>query len=109
MSEELSAEASVFIVAESDETLAGFAVARLYPPNLELLDIAVAAQRQGVGRALIEALKSEAAGCDRITLEVSAKNEAGLAFYKAVGFVVVGRRPNFYTDADAVLMDLPLS
>ena len=96
-------------MAESSNRIVGFAIARRYPPNLEILDIAVAVQRQGVGRVLIEALKDEAVGCEKITLEVSARNGAGRAFYDALGFRVVGRRPKFYNDAaDAVLMDLAL-
>lgn len=102
--EELSARNSVFIVCES-----GFAVARLYRPNLEILDIAVAEQRKGVGRFLIEALRAEAAGCDTITLEVSSNNSGGVAFYEAMGFRTVGKRARFYADgSDAVLMDLEL-
>src|ERR1700692_2853025 len=72
--EELSSEASVFLVIEKEEEILGFAVARRYPPNLELLDIAVAMQRKGVGRELISALKDQAQGCERITLEVSSRN-----------------------------------
>lgn len=107
VSEELSAPASVFLVADSADGITGFLIARRYPPNLELLDIAVAEQRKGVGRFLIEALKAEAGGCDTITLEVSSNNPGGVAFYESMGFKTVGRRPRFYTDgADAVLMDL---
>ena len=111
ISEELSAEASVFLVAESDAgDLAGFLIARRYPPNLEVLDIAVAAQRQGVGRFLMESLIAQAQGCDTITLEVSEQNRAGLEFYRALGFTVVGKRPSFYPDGSAaILLDLKLS
>lgn len=102
--QELLSEASIFLVCDG-----GFIVARRYPPNIEVLDVAVAVQRRGVGRALIEALKDHAPGCEKITLEVSANNEGGLAFYRALGFSEVGRRPRFYPDgADAVLMDRPL-
>lgn len=107
VSEELSAPASVFLIAESSEEIAGFLIARRYPPRLEILDIAVAAQRKGVGRFLIGALRAEAAGCDTISLEVSSNNPGGVAFYEAMGFKTVGKRPRFYPDgSDAVLMDL---
>jgi ribosomal protein S18 acetylase RimI-like enzyme len=100
----------VFLVAESSEDIIGFLIARRYPPRLEVLDIAVAAQRQGVGRFLIEALKSEAGDCDTITLEVSSNNPGGVAFYEAMGFKTVGKRPRFYPDgSDAVLMDHPIA
>lgn len=106
---ELSAPGSVFLVAERSDKLLGFAIARRYPPNLEVLDIAVAVPRQGIGRELFEALKHEAAGCSTLTLEVSARNATARAFYAALGLRVVGSRPKFYNDgADAVLMDLTL-
>jgi ribosomal-protein-alanine N-acetyltransferase len=103
--EELKSEASVFLVIPER----GFLVARRYPPNLEVLDVAVAVQRKGTGRDLLKALGAEANGCEKITLEVSARNEGGLAFYAALGFAEVGRRPRFYPDgSDAVLMDRPI-
>ncbi|MDE2236768.1 MAG: GNAT family N-acetyltransferase [Elusimicrobia bacterium] len=104
---ELEVESSVFLVAEEAGRLLGFAVARRHPPRLELLDIAVSSTRRGVGRALLEGLRAQAAGCARLTLEVSERNASALAFYRACGFRVVGRRPKFYNDgAGAVLMDL---
>ena len=109
LAEELSASQSVFLVCEREDAVAGFVIARRYPPRLEILDIAVAAQRQGVGRFLIQTLTAEAAsgGCDTLSLEVSSHNPGGQAFYDALGFRVVGRRPRFYPDGgDAVLMDL---
>lgn len=109
ISEELSAPASVFLVAEISEGIAGFLIARRYPPRLEILDIAVGVQRRGVGSFLLDALKAETSGCDTITLEVSSNNAGGQAFYGALGFKIVGRRPRFYHDgSDAVLMDLAL-
>lgn len=94
-------------MAESSADVLGFVIARRYPPKLEILDLAVAVPRRGVGRFLIDALKSEAAGCDALTLEVSSANAGARAFYAALGFAEVGKRPRFYPDgADAVLMDL---
>lgn len=109
---ELEAPGGLLLVAEKGG-VAGFIVARLLPPDLMIYDLAVDPERarQGVGRSLIEAAAAEArrAGCERMTLEVSAANAGGKAFYDAVGLRVVGRRPKFYNDgSDAILMDLRL-
>ena len=96
---ELDDPNSIFHVAEG-----GFLVARKYPHEIQLLDVAVAQARRGVGRALLKELMTRGRP---ITLEVSSQNPGAQAFYEALGFRVVGRRTKFYTDgSDAVLMDL---
>jgi ribosomal-protein-alanine N-acetyltransferase len=46
-----------------------------------------------------------------VLLEVRASNSAALAFYRALGFAIAGRRPLYYADPieDAVLMELRLA
>ena len=96
---ELDDPNAIFLVCEG-----GFLVARRYPHEIQLLDVAAAEQRKGVGGALLDELMKLGRP---ITLEVSSKNPGAQAFYAARGFKVVGRRPKFYTDgSDAVLMDL---
>ena len=48
--------------------------------------------------------------CDLITLEVRESNDSARRLYDAHGFVVVGRRKNYYQDdrEDAVVMTLDL-
>ncbi|MEP6680444.1 MAG: ribosomal-protein-alanine N-acetyltransferase RimI, partial [Chloroflexota bacterium] len=43
------------------------------------------------------------------TLEVRAGNEAAQELYRRFGFIVAGRRPNYYTDdgEDALVMTTP--
>lgn len=103
---ELDRPDSVFLVADG-----GYALARLEAGEARLLDIAVAADGKGVGRALWAALAAIAKekGAARVTLEVSAGNARAIAFYEAAGGAVVGRRKKFYDDgSDAVLMDVAL-
>lgn len=61
-------------------------------PLLNIHDIAVlrAHRRQGIGRAMIEAIAEEAAklGCCRLTLEVRDDNDAAKALYRTCGFDV---------------------
>ena len=107
----------IALVAEDMETGAvqGFAVASLLAPQAELESIAVAAegQRRGISRRILIAMIGElrTALVTDVQLEVRASNSPALAFYRAQGFAVSGRRPRYYADPieDAVLLDLRLA
>jgi ribosomal-protein-alanine N-acetyltransferase len=106
----------IALVAEElpSETLLGFAVAIVLAPEAELESIAVAAagQRRGIGRRLFATLAVElsAAGATHVHLEVRSSNSSALAFYGALGFEEIGRRPRYYTGPveDALLLRLQL-
>lgn len=101
---------SIFLVADDGKAI-GYAVARLFEGEAQLLDFAAAADGGGAGQALWAALTAaaRARGAAKLTLEVSAANSRALLFYKRAGASVVGRRPKFYNDgSDAVLMDFIL-
>ena len=111
LAHELDRMDSVFLVGEEDGKVLGYALARVALTDCLLLDLAVAADGEGWGRALMAALAltSKARGCGKISFEASASNERALAFYAKAGARVVGRRPKFYYDgSDAVLMDLDI-
>ncbi len=57
------------------------------------------ARRQGLGRAVVEALIEHARtlGVADIYLEVRISNEAAISLYRSLGFTVVGTRKAFYT------------
>ena len=107
----------IALVAEAEETGAvqGFAIAGLLPPQAELETIAVAAedQRRGVGRRILIAMADELkkALVTEVLAEVRASNSPALAFYRAQGFAMTGRRPRYYADPieDAVLVELRLA
>lgn len=71
-----------------------------------------AAQRRGLGSALIGALVSRARdlGAEAILLEVRVDNEPALALYRRHGFELLGRRRRYYQpgDVDAFTMRLRL-
>ena len=105
----------IALVAEAaDSTIAGFLVAALIPPSAELESIVVAPQfqRQGVARELLRYLLHDIRPrqCSEILLEVRPSNQAGLAFYGALGFEENGRRPAYYADPveDGLLMRLAI-
>jgi [ribosomal protein S18]-alanine N-acetyltransferase len=93
---------------------AGFAIARLLPPEAELETIVVvpAFRHSGVGRALLAFLTGELQlrHVTEVTLEVRAQNHPAIALYRGFGFRESGRRTSYYADPveDALLMNLPL-
>ncbi|HEX6888447.1 MAG TPA: ribosomal protein S18-alanine N-acetyltransferase [Candidatus Nanopelagicales bacterium] len=75
--------------------------------DVQTVAVAPAAQGRGVGRHLVRALADEAVrrGAALLHLEVRADNAAALALYEALGFLVDGRRRDYYgRGRDAVLM-----
>lgn len=106
----------VLVAAEPEtDTVLGFLVASLLPPQAELEAIAVAgtAQRQGVGRRLFAVVTAElrSAGVEEIWLEVRASNLGAQCFYRSLGFAETGRRLRYYADPieDAILMGLSMA
>ncbi|HUC17718.1 MAG TPA: GNAT family N-acetyltransferase [Acetobacteraceae bacterium] len=87
----------------------GFILLRVVVEEAEVLTlaVAVAAQRRGLGRALLAAAmaRAQAKGARRILLEVSERNETARALYGAAGFAEIGRRRRYYADgADALVL-----
>ena len=102
-----------YLVAESDGTITGYAVASYAGDIAELQRIGVHddVRRQGIATALLDAIVAHApsTGADRMLLEVRADNRGALAFYAEAGFVEIDRRTRYYRDGtDAVVMRLPL-
>ena len=98
--------------AELDGALAGFLIGRVAADEFEILNLAVgkASRRRGVATKLVRAAIefAQTAGARQSYLEVRASNEGGTAFYTRIGFLVSGRRPNYYRNPaeDAVLLVL---
>ena len=107
---ELGSPRSLFLVAEADLAVLGYAVAWLVGDEAQVLTVAVhpGAARRGIARKTVDFLLDEAlkSGCRKATLEVSEANEGARSLYESMGFAAVGRRPGFYPDGStAVLMD----
>ena len=96
---------------------AGFIIARVVVDELEILSIGVlkGMRRRGVARTLMDHVIAEAIrrGARVAHLEVGEDNPGAIALYRDMGFVRVGRRPDYYRRADrsrvaALLMSMVL-
>jgi ribosomal-protein-alanine N-acetyltransferase len=92
----------------------GMILARTTMEESEILTIAVMpqAQRQGLGRELMQAAMrhAAAAGADVMYLEVAEENIAARRLYQALHFDEIGRRKRYYSNGDdALVMRLVLN
>lgn len=95
-------------LAREDETVVGFALARLVGGEAELLLLAVgrSSQRRGVGQMLLDRFGAVATskGAEQLHLEVREGNHA-VSLYRRNGYREVGRRRNYYSGRDGQLFD----
>jgi phosphinothricin acetyltransferase len=91
-----------FLVAEEERAVVGFGLFGQFRAGVgyarcfeHTIILAPEAHGRGVGRALMTALEEKARemGGHSLMAGVSAENEAGVAFHKAVGFSEVARVP----------------
>lgn len=80
--------------------LAGYFLLMHAVDETHLLDVAVAAQRQGtgLGRYLLDKIAARARGVGMVSvlLEVRPSNERALDVYRRYGYVEIGRRKAYY-------------
>ena len=98
------------LTAKDGESVGGYLIAKCGVDELELYQIVVGTsnKRSGVGSQLIKNLPDFAKinNINSIYLEVRVDNENAIAFYKALGFIGVGRRKGYYYGSmDAILMN----
>lgn len=91
------------------EQPAGFVLVQVTFEEAEVLTLGVLPEfrRGGRGRRLLEAALAESAarGAKRLHLEVAENNPAGQALYLQAGFLVTGRRRNYYLDSEGRRLD----
>ena len=113
--ERLTEEGQQCWVAESGGSVSGFLVVRMIAPEMEIMNVVVAAEhrRHGVAAALFGAAETEALqkNVSRLFLEVRESNSAAIAFYEQQGFSKMGLRARYYRDPAeaAVLMEKGIS
>ena len=107
---ELHNPLSLWLVAQEGQTLLGYVGSQTCLDETDMMNIAVspASRRQGVARALIEALVSALRqhGSKQLTLEVRASNSPARQLYESLGFLQVGLRKNYYRNPkeDALIL-----
>lgn len=107
VAESIRAENVNVLVARVDRNLAGFAIMRYGDDDahLDLLAVAPAYRRAGVGRRLLEWLEkcARVAGTFKIALEVRAANADAQQFYRRMGYSTVDQLPGYYQGVEAAL------
>ncbi len=109
--EELENPLALFLVAEQEDgTVCGYIGCQVVLDEGYITNVAVAPafRRQGVGKALVQALlrKTAQQKLSFVTLEARASNAPAITLYEQAGFVPVGTRKQYYAAPreDAVLM-----
>jgi ribosomal-protein-alanine N-acetyltransferase len=98
-----------YVVARLGGELVGYCGLMFVVDDAHVTNIAVAGahRRSGVGTRLLaeQAWAAIAHGCQALTLEVRASNEAAQALYREFGFVPAGVRKRYYENTeDAIVM-----
>ena len=107
---ELSNPLSHWLVAVEADTVLGYIGSQTVLDESDMMNVAVSPdyRRQGIGEKLVNALCADlkAQGNNCLTLEVRVSNLPAIALYEKMGFVEVGRRPNYYHNPkeDALIM-----
>lgn len=101
ISSEIKNPLSYWLVAVDADTIAGYVGSQSVLGEADMMNIAVspAYRRKGIAKSLVEnlILGLQDRGVHCLTLEVRASNAAAISLYDRLGFVQVGRRPNYYS------------
>lgn len=107
---ELTNPLSLWMVAVENGRVAGYVGSQSVMGEADMMNLAVHPEyrRQGVGSTLVQRLVAMLSDnkVGSLTLEVRASNEGAIALYSGLGFMQVGRRPNYYTNPreDALIL-----
>lgn len=100
LSSELKNPLSLWVVATNGGAVIGYVGAQIVPDEADMMNLAVDTQyrRQGIGKALVEHLIAslQERMVRSLTLEVRVSNAPAVSLYEGMGFLTVGRRPNYY-------------
>lgn len=107
---ELTNPLSLWLVALDGDRVIGYVGSQSVMGEADMMNIAVSAQhrRLGIAQGLVERLVAALEEKDvfSLALEVRASNEPAKALYSKLGFLQVGRRPNYYRNPkeDALIL-----
>jgi ribosomal-protein-alanine N-acetyltransferase len=106
--QELAGAGRVYLVAEEEGQIIGYAGLMIVGEDAHITTIAVTEQRraQGLGSRLMLALVDAALAskAKHLTLEVRVSNQEAQRFYRRFGMAPVGVRRNYYGTEDALVM-----
>lgn len=101
---------SCWFVAEVDGVVVGYIGSEAVLDSADMMNVAVSPdyRRQGIAEALVNGLSNalRAKNIRFLMLEVRVSNMPAIALYEKLGFIVVGRRPRYYSNPreDAYVM-----
>src|SRR3954471_23332041 len=99
---------TLYLVADDDDAISGYAAVSIVADLAELQRIAVAAthRRTGLASGLLARVEHEALTrhADQLLLEVREDNHVACAFYAARGFTEIDRRPRYYADGTTAVI-----
>ena len=97
---ELNNKLSLWVVAEDNGKVAGYIGSQTVLGEADMMNLAVHPdyRRQGIGEQLVLELirRLQEQGSHILLLEVRASNAPAISLYEKLGFIQVGRRPNYY-------------
>ena len=107
---ELDNPLSTWLICADGDAVLGYVGSQTVMGETDMMNVAVHpdARRQGIARrlilALVEELKQQGSHC--LTLEVRASNQNAISLYQKLGFLQIGRRPNYYRNPkeDALIL-----
>ena len=105
------------VIAHVNGDPAGFIMLQQAEESADIIEVCVRppVQNTGIGKQLLEqALSNARTRClTRVLLEVAVTNQPALNLYRSAGFVLVGKRPNYYRHktgrVDALVMERHLN
>ena len=96
---ELNNRLSLWLVALDGATVAGYIGSQSVGDEADMMNVAVHPdyRRRGIARELVMGLVAALGekGVHSLALEVRASNAPAIALYEQLGFIQVGRRPNY--------------
>ena len=107
---ELTNPLSLWLVAVQNGSVLGYAGSQTVMGESDMMNLAVDPEqrRMGIGASLVNALVAalHKQGSTCLTLEVRASNAQAISLYRSLGFVQVGKRPNYYRNPreDALIL-----
>ena len=107
---ELDNQWALWLVALERDAVVGYIGSQTAVDETDVMNVAVHPdqRRKGIAEALIEMLTKQLQeqGSHALMLEVRASNAAAIPLYEKLGFLQVGRRPNYYANPreDALIL-----